>query len=208
MSPWVSASSSARSGVQAFDGLAAVLAVGEVVVHVGAHRPRPVQGHEGADVVETCGRQRAHEGPHGTALELEDPDRVAPPQHLEDLLVVERYVVNVGAGSHGVRALSQGRRLDEVEGALHHREVAQAQKVHLQESEVGHAVHLVLGHDGRVGGVATRLGLALDGEILGEGLARDDHGRGVDAVLATQALEPARHLDHLPGVGVGLVDAP
>jgi hypothetical protein len=33
-------------------------------------------------------------------------------------------------------------------------------------------------------------GLALDGQVLGQRLVGDDHGGGVDAVLAPQALEP------------------
>jgi hypothetical protein len=182
------------------DGLAPVLAVGEVVVHVGGHRPRPVQGDQGADVLEARGGQGPHEGPHGPALQLEHAHRVAPPEHLEGLLVVERDAVDVrpGAGGGG----------DQVERLLDHRQVAQAQEVHLEQAQVGDAVHLVLGDDGGVGDVAVRAGLALDGQVLGERLAGDDHGGGVDAVLAAQALEAAGHVDDLLGLGVRLVQGP
>ena len=90
-----------------------------------------------------------------------------------------------------------GGRLDEVEGPLDDGEVAQAEEVHLEQAEVGHAVHLVLGDDGRVGRVAAGLGLALDGQVLGERLPGDDHRGGVDAVLAAQAAQALGHVDDL-----------
>ena len=70
-------------------------------------------------------------------------------------------------------------------------EVAQAEEVHLQEPEVLDAVHLVLRDDRRVFERRARLGLALDRQVLGERLARDDDRGGVDAVLAAQPFEPA-----------------
>ena len=57
------------------------------------------------------------------------------------------------------------------------------------------------------GGLA-RLGLALDGQVGGQRLLGDDDGGGVDAVLAAQALQPERHVDHLLDVGVGAVHGP
>ena len=69
-------------------------------------------------------------------------------------------------------------------------------------------MHLVL-RDHRSGvDVLTCLRLALDREVLGERLVGDDHGRGVDAVLAAQVLEACGHVDDLLGVVVGLVHPP
>ena len=115
------------------------------------------------------------------ALELEDPDRVAAAQHLVGALVVEGDVVDVGS--------VPGRLLDEVERRLDHRQVPQSEEVHLQQAERLDPVHLVLGDDRRVAGIGPGLGLALDRQVLGERLFRDDDGGGVDAVLAAQALE-------------------
>jgi hypothetical protein len=106
-------------------------------------------------------------------------------------------VVDVGPVAGGL--------LDQVEGPLDHGEVAQAEEVHLEQAQVGHAVHLVLGDDGRVLGRAPGLGLPLHGQVLGEGLAGDHHRGGVDAVLAAEALEALGHVDHLVGVGIALV---
>ena len=79
--------------------------------------------------------------------------------------------------------------LDQIERPLDHREVAQPEEVHLQQAQLLDPVHLVLGDDGGVLGVAAGVGLALDGQVLGQRVAGDDHGGGVDAVLAAQALE-------------------
>ena len=97
------------------------------------------------------------------------------------------------------------RCLDEVERRLDHREVAQPEEVHLQQAELLDPVHLVLGDDRRVGGVRARLGLALDRQVLGERLVGDDDRRGVDAVLAAEALEAPGDVDDLLRVGVRLV---
>ena len=121
---------------------------------------------------------------HRPALELEHADGVAGAQQLEGLRIVERDVVDVGP--------DPGGPLDEIEGDLHHVEVAQAEEVHLEQAEVLDAVHLVLRDDRRVFDRASRLRLALDRQVLGERLAGDHHRGGVDAVLAAEALEPAR----------------
>ncbi len=116
-------------------------------------------------------------------------------EHGERGGVVERDGVDVGAPAFGLG--------DEVQGALDDRQVAQPEEVHLEEPELLHSVHLVLGDDGCLGGVLPALGLALDGQVLGERLFGDDHRRGVDAVLAAQALEALGHVDDPAGLFVG-----
>ena len=181
------------------DLLSAVLPVGVVAVHVGRHRPRSVEGDQGGDVVEGGGGERAHEGAHGAALELEHAHRVALAQHGEGIGVVERDPVDVRPAA--------GRRLDQIEGPLDHREIAEPEEVHLEQTEVLDPVHLVLGDDGGLVGIAA-VGLALDGQVLGQGLVGDDHGGGVDAVLPPQAFEALGHVDDPLGLGVGLVHGP
>ena len=175
--------------------LTAVLPIGVVAVHVGGHGPGAVQRHQGGHVVEARRRQRPHERAHGPALELEDADRVAALEHGEGGVVVERDGVDVGTLSLGLG--------HEVEGPFDDREVAQAEEVHLEQPELLDAVHLVLGDDGSLGGVLAALGLALDGQVLGERLLGDDHRGGVDAVLAPQALESLGHVDDPAGLLVG-----
>ena len=183
--------------VEVLDPAPAVLAVGVVVVHVGRHRPGPVERHQRADVVEGGGRQGADQRAHLGVLKLEDPDGVALLQHLEGGVVVQRDGVDVDDDPPGA--------LDQFDGVGYHVEVAQAQEVHLQQAEILHAVHLVLGDDGCFRRVTALLRLALYGHVLGQRLGRDDHGGGVDAVLAPHALEPPSHVYHLGHVGFGVV---
>ncbi len=57
-------------------------------------------------------------------------------------------------------------------------------------------MHLVLGDDRGVLDVLARLRFALDRQVGGERILGDHHGGGMDAVLAPQAFEAARDLDH------------
>ena len=179
------------------DGLATVLQIRVVTVHVGRHRARPVQGNERRDVVEARRSQRAQRRAHGGPLELEHADGVASPQHLEGRLVVEGHRVDVGTRPR--------RLLDEIEGHLDDRQVAQPEEVHLQQAEVLDAVHLVLRDDRGVTRIGAGLGLALDGQVLGQRLVGDDDGGGVDAVLAPEPLEALGDVDHQLRVRVLLV---
>ena len=77
------------------DLLAAVLAVGVVVVGVGAHRTGPVERADGRDVVELGGGHAAQQVAHRPAVELEHPERLAAGQQLVGGLVVEPEVVEV-----------------------------------------------------------------------------------------------------------------
>ena len=144
------------------------------------------------------GRQGPHEGAHRPALELEHADREALAEHLEGLLVVEGNAVDV--------EVDVVRRLDELQRPVDDRQVPQAQEVHLEEAEVLHAVHLVLGDDRRVLELAAGLGLALYRQVLGQRVPGDDHGGGVDAVLAAETLEAEGDVADPLHVGVGLVE--
>ena len=93
------------------------------------------------NIVEARRREAAHQLAHLVALELEDTDRVAEAQHLKDLGIVEGNVVDVD--------LEAVATLDVLERSLDDREVAQSEKVHLQQTELLDRGRLVLGHDRR-----------------------------------------------------------
>ena len=128
------------------------------------------------------------------------PIESPPAQQREREGVVEGDPVDVELGT--------ARVPDDLERVADDVEVAQAEEVHLEEAEVLDAVHLVLRDDRGVLGVLAALRLALDREVVGEGLLGDHHRGGVDAVLAAQALEALGHLDHLGGVGVVVAHLP
>ena len=59
-------------------------------------------------------------------------------------------------------------------------------------------MHFILGDDWRIFDRLTRFRLSLDRQILGEWFVRNDHGSGMNTVLATQAFEPLGNF-HDPG---------
>ncbi len=177
--------------------LPAVLAVGIVVMHVHAHRPRPVERQHGRYVLEARRLKRAQQGPHRGRFQLEHTHGVAPAEESKDRRVVERHRIDVE-----VVVL---RRAHHGHGVGDDVEVSQAEEVHLQQAELLDAVHLVLRDDRGLCRVDTGLRLALDRQVLGERISRDHHCRRMDAVAALQALEALRNIDDLADVVVGFV---
>ena len=100
-------------GVLVGHGFAAVLPVGIVVVHVGGHGARPVKGVDGGDVLELSRRQGPQQVAHGAALELKDPDGVAPAQQLVDDRVVQRTASMSGRSPVDSSIRSRARSITE-----------------------------------------------------------------------------------------------
>ncbi|CAB4853347.1 unannotated protein [freshwater metagenome] len=181
--------------VEVLDWLALVLTIRVVVVHVHRHRTRAVEGHERGDVVERGGCQRAHQRPHRRRFQLEHAHRVAALQQLEDLEILQRHRVDVERGVFG--GPHHGHRVgDDVE-------VAQPQEVHLQQTEFLDAMHLVLGDDRGVFGLAAGFRLPLNGQVVGERLFGDHHCCGVNPVASLETFEPTGHLHDALHIGVG-----
>ena len=170
------------------------LAVGVGDVHVVFHRARPVEGHEGGDVIDVAGEQGAEQGAHGRALQLEDAGGVAALEHRVGALVVQRHRVGVQVEAaqpcdvrHGVG--------DDVEGA-------QAQEVHLEQAEFLDGIHVVLRDDRDFVDLLLVGGFSLDGHVLDQRVGRDHHGGGVDPVLPAQSLKAQRHVHDFAHLGV------
>ena len=173
------------------DRLAAVLAVGVVVVRVRAHRARAVQGEDGGDVLEVVRLHRAQQRAHRTAVQLEHPEGVAAGQQLVGRPVVERELLE----DEGRTAVDR----DVLEAVVEHGEVAQAQEVHLEQAERLAGPHVELGDDRAV------LLAALDRDDIEQRFGAQDHAGGVHAPLPLQTLQAARGVDDLGDVRLGLV---
>ncbi len=155
----------ARVGV--LDALGVVLATLEVRDVV--HRARAVQGVEGHEVVEAVGPDLLEHPLHPAGLELEHPERVAPREELQRLLIVEGDVPYVhlftGCFADGLQSL-----LDDVE-------VTQAQEVDLEEPQRLDVAHRVLDHDGVL--------------VPRDALERHDIGEGSSEITTPAAWVPA-----------------
>ena len=169
--------------------LAAILAVGVLIVGIGAHRTRPVEGDEGGDVVERGRLHRTQQRPHRPTVQLEDAEGVTPPEQCVRLGIIEREVFQ----DDGLSAVGQ----DVAEAVVQDREVSQTQEVHLQQAETLDRTHVELGDDGAVG-VATP-----DRHVVLQRIAAHDDAGGVHTDLALQALDPSCGLQHLRDVGLG-----
>ena len=169
-------------GVVVGHRLLVVLAVGVVVVHVFAQRPRPIQRRQGRDVVERRRSEATHQGAHLGTFELEDADRITEAQHLKDLFVVEGNVVDVNARAR--------RALNVVQGAFDNGEVAQPQEVHLEQPELLNGGGFILRNNRRFLSRGVRRRLALDRYVVEDRTTGDHDGRGVDTVLAALVDEP------------------
>ena len=154
------------------------------------HRPRPVEGHDGDEVLELRGADLAERLLHAGALELEHAGGVAAGEHLVGLLVVERQLVDLDADA--------ARLLDDLERGLDDVQVAQAEEVHLEQAELGDVVHVELRDE-------LGLALLLQRQVLGERLVADHHGGRVDGVVADEALEAHGEVDDLLDLLVGVV---
>ena len=181
-------------GVRVRHGLAAVLALCVLDVHILAERPGPVQRDQSHEVLEPVGGELADQLAHPRAFQLEHPGRVARAQHLVDALVIQWHMVDIQVDAS---VPEQG------DGVLDDGEVAQAEEVHLQEPELLHPVHVELRHDAPrvVSGVLRQL----ERQVVDErGVADHDAGR-VHRILAPQPLQRPGRVDDLPGLGLLVV---
>ena len=186
-------SGSSSSAWIGYDGLAAVLAVGVVVVGVGTHRAGPIERTDGGDVREAGGLHEPEQGAHPAALELEDAERLAATEQLVGLGVrVEVEVLE----DDGLAAVG----LDVREAVVEHREVAQAEEVHLEQAQGLAGTHVELGDDRAV------LLATLDRDDVEQRLGAEDDAGGVHAPLALEPLDASRGVDDPLDVTVGLIE--
>ena len=144
------------------------------------HRPRPVQRNQRRDVLDGADLELAAQIAHPAGFQLEHAERVRLVQQVVGLRVVERQVVD--------RHLDAARLLDHLAGVANDRQRLEAQEIHLQQAQVAHRPHRVLGDDGAVF-------VLLERQQVHQRLVADDHARGVDRGVARQVFEDERRVD-------------
>ena len=143
------------------------------------HRPRPVEGDHGDDVLDARGLETLEGIAHARRLQLEHAEG---PRLGEDL-VGPRIVEGQRLGIEGdpLRLLDEtGRVGDDGEGT-------EAEEVHLEEAQLLDGAH------GEARDELGTLRIFVEGHALHEGLVGDDHGRGMDGRVPGASLEGARH---------------
>ena len=172
-----------QARVDVADRFLAVLAVG--VGRDVLHRARPVERDEGDQILELGRLDLAERLAHAGRLELEDAGRLAAGEHRVGLLVVHRDRGDVEVA-------------EQLAGLVDHVEVAQAEEVHLQQSERLDVLHRELGDDFLVGA------LLLQRHDVGERLGADHDAGGVDRVGAREPFERLRELEDLLRDGIAV----
>ena len=167
-------------GMQIVGLLAPVLAV-DVAVDV-VHRPRPIEGDDGDDVLEAVGLQLAQGVAHARTFELEHADRIAARQERVTRSIVERKPG--GIERHALAGKQLPRRLD-------HGERLQAEKVELHEPGGFRPFHVELG-GGKLGAR-----IAVERHEVDQRPVGDDHAGGMGRGMAVQALEPLADIEQL-----------
>ena len=176
------------------DLLAAVLALRVLGVLPHRQETGAVQGHARHQVLEPIRLQQLDQVLHPCGLHLEHADRVAAAQHRVGLVVIQRHVIDVELDPAVVQ---MPQRLGD------HREVPQAEEVHLEQAELRDAVHVELRH--HLLRVVAGILRQLERQVLDERSVADHDAGGVHGVLAPQSLEGARGVDDLLGLRLALV---
>ena len=144
------------------------------------HRPGAVERDDGGDVLDAARAQPHAHGRDARALELEHADGAPGGEHVKRFLVIERDALDL---KPRLAAAHLPRRV------LEHGEVAQAEKVHLQQTELLERRHLELAHERAVVACQRHVGVHRP--------LRDDHARRVRGRVARHALDGAGRVDEL-----------
>ena len=171
----------------------AMLTAHIIVVHAGFHGPRPVEGHQGDDVLKDRGLEAHHQGPHAVAFQLEDPGGVGGLEQLEDGGIVQGNGVDVEVG---LMALS-----DQPHRLVDDRQGAQAQEVELHQAHLLHPLHVELGDQLALVALVKR-------QVLDQGPVGDDHRRGVGGGVPGQPFQDRGDGQNLFDRGVAVPQLP
>ena len=153
------------------------------------HRAGAVEGDDGGDVLNALGLEPRADGGDARALELEDALGLARGEHGEGRLVVLRRVLDGKA-----RAVPPHEPL----GLGEHREVSEAEKVHLQQPQMLQRRHRILADDAVL--------VLRERDVFIHGLFRDDDARRVRGGVARHALDGAGGVDERLDALVALIE--
>ena len=179
-----------------------------------AHRARAVQGDPGDDILQAARLQLLHEALHACGFQLEDSLAFSGGNVLEHFLIVCIDAVHVQVAVFVLRALFPDLAPPAKPGNTHllplgyhpgsfldHRQVAQAQEVHLQKPQVFYCVFRELRHDIAFGGESE------GDEIIHTPLA-DHNARRVGADVSGQPFKLTRHINQGMDPGVIFIQIP
>ena len=172
--------------------LAAVLHRHVVVDHAAFERTRTVEGVDGHDVEEAVGLHPLQQVADAAALQLEDAFGLAAAEQVESGLVVQGERVGIGLGAGGV--------FDDLDRLREHRQIPQAEEVHLHQPSAFDVVHRPLGDH------FLFARHPLQRHIFHQRPIGNHDRRRVRADVAGQAFDAASQVDELTDLRVTLAE--
>jgi len=160
-------------------------------MHSGVQRARAHQRVGCDEVVESVGANALEHVGGEWRLKLEDPSRLAGPEHSVRLDIVERELVEIRCRSSALA--------DAVNCIGDHGERGEPEKIDLEHPHLLERVHVVLRDDDRlVAAAASSLGrLGANGHVFVEWAGRDDDTGSMDAGVAREAFQLHREVEQL-----------
>ena len=159
------------------------------------HGPWTVKGNHCRNVAQV-GRLQLLDIPlHPGAFQLEQVRGLARRQEVEGLLVVQGQSAHVNLDALGL--------IQELGGPVQNGQVGQAQEVHLQQAQLGHRVHGILGHQHRAALVAP--GGTLQGNRFRQGFVGNEDAGCVGADVVDDSLQALGVIHQVVNGVVGLI---
>ena len=174
------------------DLLPSILAVGIVIVRVDAHRTWTVERDDSGDVLEGIRSHRTKERTHRSTIELKDSKSLPSSKEFESLPIIEVR----GRECHFLALVPP----DICEAIIDHREIAQAEEIHLEQASGFTGTHVELGDD-RAISIA-----AMDRDDIDQRVTAEDDASGMYAPLALETLETSCGINDLLRFGIALVE--
>jgi len=166
-----------EQGMEIGDRSGIALAADEIVDII--HGPGTIEGIHGDEVFQAGGLELTQILLHAGTFKLEKADGFTPGEDLIDPGVVERDGIDVDLDAPGCNGLDR---------LLDHRQGAQSEKIHLEQTHLLQRLHVVLGGDVAFLGLVER-------HIVGQLFRCDEHAGGMGGGVPRQTLQDERMFD-------------
>ena len=156
------------------------------------HGARPVKGNSGDHILYILRPELLHKALHAGRLQLEHAVAFSLRDHVKDLRVVHFHMVKVNFETCSL--------FNTLHRILDHGQGTEAQKVHLQKSQLLDGGHVILG--------SHRIAVPAERHEILDGFPADHHAGRMHGSMPGQTLEPPGHIDQIPDLLVFLIEFP
>ena len=170
-----------------------MLALDKIVHHAAVQRPRPVEGHQGGDIIEAFRAQAIEQVLHARTFKLENPGGIPGGKQIVGCLVGK---IQIGQIRWCFPLFG-----NQLQGIGDDGQVAQPQEVKLHQADILHQFHIELGNDLAPFTLVQR-------QVIDQGLIADDNTGRMGGGMSGQAFQDAANFDQVTYVGPGFGQFP